>query len=74
MVMRMIIVQNATSVPPARDSKTEKKKNLLFKQGMKLVSSAEEEKEKKGDEKKTETLHNHTCKQRVGVTRMGFRR
>ena len=74
MVMRMIISQNASSVPPARYSKAEKKKNLLFKQGVKQVSSAEEEKAKKGDEKKTETLHNHTRKQRVGVTRMGFRR
>jgi len=39
--------QNASSVPPARDSKAEKKKNLLLKQGVKLVSSAEGEKAKK---------------------------
>lgn len=48
----MIVVQNASSVPPARNSKAEKKKNLLFKQGVKPVSSAEEEKAKKNKTKR----------------------
>ena len=53
----MIVVQNASSVPPARNSKAEKKKNLLFKQGVKLVSSPEEEKAKKRKLKTPHTPH-----------------
>lgn len=52
--------QNASSIPPALYSRAEKKKSLLFKQGVKLVSSAEEEKAKKRkrrENRKPRTYH-----------------